>query len=406
MGAFLRIRLSPKVWAPAVFASASWRGFALAFCLAMAACTAPYRHAELRPAGATFLGIDDAYHPPDGTTVSEVNVLLVHGMGTTNKDWIGTQVEPLSRALGFEWHADSLPQPEMLNNGGQLYRLKLANAGRRLNIFAVLWSPITWEAKRTLCYDVTGATPLCTDPSAWSKDKRPYVNALLKNQIMDDRMSDVTFYMNETGGNEIREAVQDAILRALSDEGITLNQLRAGSTPTAKLGPVFVISESLGSKIVVDSLQQLEDQHEAPDFAQEVRSHIQALFLLANQIPILNLGAKDVSGRADPYQHLKIFASQRAMRRKQNGMTESPLHVVAFSDPNDILSYQLDPDILPHEQAIVSNVVVSNDCIYLGFFENPDSAHTKYIQTTPVTNSIAHGSVTLNQSVGSLCAKQ
>jgi hypothetical protein len=34
--------------------------------------------------------------------------------------------------------------------------------------------------------------------------------------------------------------------------------------------------------------------------------------------------------------------------------------------------------------AIIGNVIVSNDCNYSGVFEHPAIAHTKYIQNSPV----------------------
>jgi hypothetical protein len=84
----------------------------------------------------------------------------------------------------------------------------------------------------------------------------------------------------------------------------------------------------------------------------------------------------------------------------------APGHVIAFSDPNDIFSYQLQSDALREEGAIISNVVVSNDHTILGLYENPGNAHTCYIQNSPVANAIAHGSGALTQSTGSQCGQQ
>ena len=52
-------------------------------------------------------------------------------------------------------------------------------------------------------------------------------------------------------------------------------------------------------------------------------------------------------------------------------------------------------DAVPREDAIISNVVVSNDTTYLWLFENPATAHENYILTTSVANAIAHGSAAL-----------
>jgi hypothetical protein len=99
---------------------------------------------------------------------------------------------------------------------------------------------------------------------------------------------------------------------ALSAEGMSLDQLTNGATPTAKTAPLFVISKSLGSKIVVDSLQGLEDNPRTKEFARHTRGNVHTLFLLANQIPILNLGVLNRSGQPDAYQHLQAFATARS----------------------------------------------------------------------------------------------
>ena len=85
--------------------------------------------------------------------------------------------------------------------------------------------------------------------------------------------------------------------------------------------------------------------------------------------------------------------------------TAPSTHSLAFSDPGDIFSYVLPKDEVPREDAIISNVIVSNDCSYMGVFENPSNAHTTYIQNNPVANAIAHGSITLANAKGVFCAK-
>ena len=388
-----------------LFARASSQAASLVLVMAsvsllLFACTTPYKHPQLRPADAGFAGIDDSFT----AQTSEVDVLLIHGMGTHDETWVKSTANQLANALGFSAPAD-LPPADLLRNGAKLYRYRLTRSNRHLNISAVLWSPITSPAKATLCYDVDQLTSLCTDPSKFSKETRAKANAYIKSQIMDDRLSDATFYLNEDGGRLIREDVKDALLRSLSTEGLALDQLSPGVTPTAKIVPLFVISESLGSKIVVDSLREFEDSLQTRDFARLTRGNVHALFLLANQIPILNLGVRDNQGRLDAYDHLKTFARDRNMYRSSR-LPHVPLHVIAFSDPNDIFSYQLQSDALRAEGAIISNVVVSNDHTILGLYEDPGNAHTCYMQNSPVANAIAHGSGALTQFTGTHCAHQ
>src|SRR3984957_13818173 len=112
----------------------------------LAACTSPYRHAQLRPADAGFAGIDDSFT----AQTPEVDVLLVHGMGTHDSSWVQTLVSELTVALGFP-PPNALPTPELLKNGAQLYRFTLSDSKRQLHVTAVLWSPVTSPAKLNLC---------------------------------------------------------------------------------------------------------------------------------------------------------------------------------------------------------------------------------------------------------------
>jgi len=120
------------------------------------------------------------------------------------------------------------------------------------------------------------------------------------------------------------------------DAGATLHGLCAhGQT-----APLFLISESLGSKIVVDSLQEFENKHQTESLRNKRAATWHTLFLLANQIPILNLGVRDESGEAGHLSTFEDLATERNEHRNPR-LPNVPLHVVAFSDPNDIFSYQL-----------------------------------------------------------------
>ena len=380
------------------------------FAVASSSCSAPYRKPVLTPPDNGFPGIASAFKAADGSAVPEVDVLLVHGMGYHDSTWIPIMIAPLAVALGFEFDPKAkLPAPEDLAYGAKLYQVTLHDPTRTLQIAVPLWSPITEGAKKTLCYDVNSQTLLCTDKTAFTPYKRAWANGFIKSQIMDDRLSDVTFYLGDNGGELIREVVDDALLRSLSAGHTTLAQVKAGTVPTAKSTPLFIISESLGSKIAVDSLEEIESLRgleSAQEFAKDTRSHIHAMYLLANQIPILNLGAHNADGTPNIYQHLNTFAQKRNSRRQSNKkLSQIPLQIVAFSDPSDIFSYVLPVGAVTGEDTIISNVIDSNDCIVLGLYKDPSKAHTLYIQNNPVANAIAHGSGTLANAKGVFCAK-
>src|SRR4051794_32027995 len=91
--------------------------------LLLAACTTPYKHPQLRPADAGFAGIDDSFSPQ----TPEVDVLLIHGMGTHTEVWVQSMVNQLAPALGFPVPT-TLPPPDPLPHDAKLYRYSLTSA--------------------------------------------------------------------------------------------------------------------------------------------------------------------------------------------------------------------------------------------------------------------------------------
>lgn len=67
------------------------------------------------------------------------------------------------------------------------------------------------------------------------------------------------------------------------------------------------------------------------------------------------------------------------------------LTVVAFTDPNDLLSYRLLPLAQGIAETRVVNVITSNSTTYLGYVERPDTAHCGYGGNVHVVGLLVHG---------------
>ena len=65
--------------------------------------------------------------------------------------------------------------------------------------------------------------------------------------------------------------------------------------------------------------------------------------------------------------------------------------VVAFTDPNDLLSYRLLPARYAAPDVAVADVLVSNAGSWLGMIENPVAAHLDYLDNPDVATLIACG---------------
>ena len=64
---------------------------------------------------------------------------------------------------------------------------------------------------------------------------------------------------------------------------------------------------------------------------------------------------------------------------------------MAFTDPNDVLSYTLPPEHYASESVKVFNILVSNAPTWLGLLERPDRAHLDYLKNPDVGRLVACG---------------
>jgi hypothetical protein len=117
--------------------------------------------------------------------------------------------------------------------------------------------------------------------------------------------------------------------------------------------------------------------------------------MLANQIPLLGLARPplvpggvhtlvNTPHRADSMATaLRAISAARERQRSRSELREgAPPTVkptlIAFTDPNDLLSYRIPPDdiaVLGNDAAVV-NVITSNSATVFGYVENPLAAHT------------------------------
>jgi hypothetical protein len=79
--------------------------------------------------------------------------------------------------------------------------------------------------------------------------------------------------------------------------------------------------------------------------------------------------------------------------RRMASPAAGPATVVAFSDPNDLLSYRIVWEHLAEhfKEFRVINVLVSNDSTYFGYVERPDTAHCGYPWNPYVFGMLARG---------------
>jgi hypothetical protein len=358
-------------------------------------------------------GVDT--HVPGINAVAEtqkVDVVLIHGMGTASGlAWAVDANAKLASALDrkFDEATFSRQEPTRFNDRTLLYSGVLTRSDKRaVHTHAIVWSPAVTPWKRTLCYDASETIKgVCEERMAHG---RAILNSHLKSDLLDARLSDVIFYLAR--GETIVAGVVDA-----------LNQVLQGAPPHAAspVGPlalarmaerdvpVYFLSESLGSKILLDSLLVIFKKPPLPGAAttsdtRAATSRFKAFFMAANQVAILSprvVGEEPCATTDNAPNRVSADCRLRQFAELFQSTASKMPTLVAFSDPNDLLSWKLEP----YFQQVcridtrfcdipVIDIEVRNAIAWFGVVENPNTAHTAYWGQRRVQNVLDHGKTT------------
>jgi hypothetical protein len=182
-----------------------------------------------------------------------------------------------------------------------------------------------------------------------------------------------------------KQDVQDVVAAAASESVST---------------PVAIVTSSLGSKVIFDAIYKLSTDKQTEAAGDRIVRRTSQIFMQANQMPALGLAdqyldvTKSLSQEAAPSDFPRdpigaLLRRTQSLRLKDQWLVPS---VVAFTDPNDFLSYVLGPSSHAQQAAYpIIDVIVSNEHTYFGLFENPYAAHTTYEDNDAVRQLIACG---------------
>jgi hypothetical protein len=275
------------------------------------------------------------------------------------------------------------------------------------------WAPLTAP------YKPTGARDPENPPDNRYRYDRATLNENLKQGLVKDCFADVVMYLGKNG-DPIRGDTQTVLCEFFGGQLDPATGCAGASAARATM----LISESLGSSILFDGFRSLKFDYmratpptaagtasaseKGPyamrlggkravpgttDFATRARTNsrdmttamtsLTSFFMLANQIPLMSLANAPRSGNG--ITPLEEFIAGAAELRLG---TAPPLTIVAFVDPNDLLSFRLVPK---SDRARIVNFVVSNADTYAGYAERPDEAHCNYVRNAYVMHAIVFG---------------
>ena len=327
---------------------------------------------------------------------SMLHVLWTHGMCTHQLNWATQRATQIAAALdGTATQTGAVEETAGLTR--VLYRI--ATPGGDFDATFVVWSPMTRPFKRELDFDAPGSDRATSFPY-----QRAMLNGALKTKLINDCLSDAVVYGGQHG-DPIRAAMKLAVCRELG--GTPVAGRPCDFTDAEADRPIAVITESLGSKILFDAARAIYEETRRVTGERMAMAHrfasVQMIYLMANQIPLLDIAsplppelsevvAEDDAPRGSSLGHMigMVHRAQNAMPPERLADTPMPT-VVAFTDPNDLLSYRLIPSVLDVARARLINVIGSNETTWFGVLERPDTAHCGYTWNATVIGLIARG---------------
>ena len=325
---------------------------------------------------------------------SVMRVLWTHGMCTHPPNWIDDRLKRLAEAVGGT--VETMSSRPVGSRGATLRTDRISVRGRTIEVKSLTWSSLTAPYKEALAYD----------GSAIDRHGVPFTRATLnrelKRGLINDCLVDVVV-LGGPNGNGVRDAMNETVCEALGGglDG-TKCEVSEGDSPAA----LAFVTESLASKLVFDAILRTWNAAQAnPDKAAIGRlanslAAVRMMYMLANQVPLLDVAGGAaleavLPGATPARAHTStsdVFGLLSRARRLSPPAT-APLTVVAFSDPNDLLSYRIVPQHLAEhfKEFRVINVLVSNDSTYFGYMERPDMAHCGYPWNPHVFDMVAKG---------------
>jgi hypothetical protein len=351
--------------------------------------------------GAPFDGILSALQAQDGqgpigdTPASErslVKVMIVHGIGSHHPGYSGRTVANLATVLGLnvvspQIKSIDLTDPDFPGESiGTLTAQRFTDETRvrELLVYELTWSRISDQARANLRFD---------NSQTHARNRAP-LNQLGKT-FVNDVLVDPLVYVG-VGRETILTAMRQAMCWAYSTDWdqfpsapIACGQGDPGYGSRLTIDEFFFVTHSLGSRIALDALEttaerlyaQLDPDAKTLPFLANLQNHTVTVFMLANQLPLLQAGFAPVPVTGQIANYCTPGGSLYERR------IVSQTRVIAFSDPNDLLSYPIPDDFVQYGidsrlcPVVVNaslNIARVSRLLARDGFANPLVAHTAY----------------------------
>lgn len=355
--------------------------------------------------GTPTIGIEDLFKKN-----KVVKVMMIHGVGTHTPGYATRIRENLATTLGLNLisrHDKNITlldpnDPKVEIGNLRVTRMQNESLSKDLIFYELAWSGNTSAQKRILDYDTSGLYA----------HKRAAFNHSMK-RFLDDVIPDPMIYLIDKN-DRILNATKQSTCWMLSR---SWNQLQDGQKEVCQVSSykqikdlghenIIFITHSLGSRIFMDSMTEivvsvaeaeqqanLKNNKDAQMIINDLKNKEMTVFMLANQLPLLQIGRP----RPAVTEQIKDYCQRKG--KKYHNRTFKKINIVAFSDPNDLLSYgipqtfvdrYMDSRMCPEVTNV--NINIANEISVFGAgVVNPISAHTEYDNDLRVIQMISYG---------------
>lgn len=332
-----------------------------------------------------------------------VKIMMTHGIGTKTPGHSTAFMLALTKLLDYPEMDRDYKEIHLKNGKNEnvgvlrVYRFSNPKTEKEIIFYEQTWSSITVPFKAKLYYDTTGE---------YSASRADY-NAVLK-KYTNDALVDPMAYLGPKGDLMLDSSMQSFCYmvmykyQSLPLRGASSCQIDAAqSLKSLREDDFAFITHSLGSRLTIDTLQKIANrlkETKSDKYSQDALHLLQSkeipVFMMANQLPLIQIG-RPLPKNVGKYDQFCKKGGQYYAKR-----LFSKLDVVAFSDPNDLLSYAVEPNSVESYLdsqicPVITNVSIQTtdtiDVLGTGQLANPVATHTSYTQDTRILELIAYG---------------